>query len=877
MKRPNYYDHQRIASKWYQYWQHHGFFRAIPQPNQVPYTVIMPPPNITGHLHMGHVLNNTLQDVLVRKARMEGKVACWVPGLDHASIATEAKVVAMLHQKGIEKRKLTRESFLAHAWAWKEHYGSTILTQLKKLGVSCDWERTCFTMDPIPSASVKSVFIRLYEQGNIYQDMRMIHWDPVGKTALSDDEVIYKEVQDTLYYIRYAVVGQGSDAHITVATTRPETLLGDTAVCVHPQDHRYQHLHKHQVIVPIINRTIPIITDTYVNPAFGSGCLKVTPAHDMRDYALGKKHNLETIDIFNEDGTISKTALHYVGEDRFVARKKIVQQLQAINCLIRKEPYTHSIGFSERTNSVVEPRLSTQWFVKMDALAKPALTHVLDGTIQFHPAKFQNMYKTWLEEVRDWCISRQLWWGHRIPAYYLPDGRIVVAQDRVTALQKAWHQTGDHTLTEEDLRQDEDVLDTWFSSWLWPMSVFDGIQQPNNPAFTFFYPTHDLVTAPEIIFFWVARMIMASYMLCDKPPFKHVYFTGIVRDQHKKKMSKSLGNSPEPTELIEQYGADGVRVGMLLSTPAGNDLLFDEKHCEHGRNFANKLWNAFCLIQRWTPQEHTTAPTHGAAVQWFQARLQQGITEVQACFQQFRISNALMTLYKLVWDDFCAWYLEMIKPNQGQPMDVHVYNTTVACFEDLLKMLHPFMPFLTEELWHQLRPRKVQDSLIIAPWPQPTTYDTTILTHATAAFTLIKTLRNLRNSTSVSAKQYLRLYVQGSALPPWLIPFEGYVHKLARLADMKLTQEIPRDAAHYTLQGTSFYLSLEQSINTTHEKERLEKELAYTQGFLAHVLKKLQNKHFIHNAPANIVAKERKKYADAEVKCKQLQVQLQQR
>ncbi len=871
MQLSSHYNPQAVEQKWYTYWLEHGFFHATPNPDQEPYTMIMPPPNVTGSLHMGHVLNNTLQDVLVRKARMQGKAACWVPGLDHASIATEAKVVAMLQKQGIAKSDLTREEFLQHAWAWKEKYSGIILEQLKKLGVSCDWERTCFTMDQGPAKAVQAVFIQLYEQGYIYQGTRMIHWDPAGKTALADDEVIYKEVQTKLYYIRYAVVGR--DEHVTIATTRPETILGDTAICIHLQDSRYQHLQGQQVLVPLVNRPVPVITDTYVDPAFGTGCLKVTPAHDMNDYALGQKHHLPIIDILNENGTLNETAEHYVGEDRFVARQKIVQQLDAEGYLVKAEDHTHNLGFSERTDAIVEPRLSTQWFVKMHDLAAPALKHVLDGTIQFHPAKFQNMYKAWLEEVRDWCISRQLWWGHRIPAYYLPDGSVVVAQDKAAALAKAQVQTGNPALTEADLCQDQDVLDTWFSSWLWPLSVFDGIQHPENPDFRYFYPTNDLVTAPEIIFFWVARMVMAGYAFQRTPPFRNVYFTGIVRDKQGRKMSKSLGNSPEPMALIEQYSADGVRVGMLLSAPAGNDLLFDVKCCEQGRNFTNKIWNAFRLLQRWKTTEQPEA-THTTAIQWFQARLDQVLEEVHGHFQQFRISDALMALYKLVWDDFCSWYLEMIKPTHGQPIAVHVYAATVDFFECLLKLLHPFMPFLTEELWHQLRPRQSQDCLIIAPWPQPAAHDITMLHQATASFELVTTLRSLRNQALVPPKQHLTLYILDTEAPVWLTPFSFYVKKLTHLIDIVPIWNEPQNATSCNIQNTTFYLTLQGQVDIAQEKVRLQKELAYTQGFLASVLRKLNDKHFLQNAPVQVVAIEQKKLTEAKAKCKLLEERL---
>ena len=863
------YHPQAIEDRWYAYWLEQGFFHAQPNSHKKPYTVVMPPPNVTGILHMGHVLNNTIQDILVRKARMERREACWVPGLDHASIATEAKVVDMLQQQGIAKDTLTRAQFLQHAWTWKEKYGGIILEQLKKLGASCDWARTTFTMDEGPSEAVIATFIRLYEQGYIYKGTRMIHWDPVGKTALADDEVIHKAVQGKLYHIRYAIAN--TNEHVTIATTRPETILGDTALCVHPEDARYKHLHGQQAIVPLVQRPIPIIADAYVDPAFGTGCLKVTPAHDMNDHALGQRHGLDTIDILNEDGTMSEAAQHYIGEDRFTVRKKIAQQLEADGYLVKAEDHTHNVGFSERTHAVVEPRLSTQWFVKMQDLAKPALAHVLDGTIQFHPAKFQNMYKSWMENVHDWCISRQLWWGHRIPAYYLADGTVIVAKNKAEALKKA--QAQDATLTEADLRQDDDVLDTWFSSWLWPLSVFDGIRNPDNADFTYFYPTNDLVTAPEIIFFWVARMVMAGQAFQGTPPFEHVYFTGIVRDKQGRKMSKSLGNSPDPLDLIAQYGADGVRVGMLLSAPAGNDLLFDVKLCEQGRNFANKIWNAARLLQRWEPaaqggEEYTVATA------WFQARLHQVLQEVEAHFQQFRISDALMALYKLVWDDFCAWYLEMIKPAPGQPLAAHTHAATVQFFETLLKLLHPFMPFLTEELWHQLRKRDPKECLIVAPWPTSATYDPTLIQDASAAFALITTLRSLRNQAQVSPKELLTLHVAAQTLPTWLMPWQAAVQKLARLSTLALTTAEPPHAASCTVHGTAFYLVLGQQVDVGQERERLQKELDYARGFLASVLKKLNNERFVQHAPAQIVATERKKQADAAAKVKLLEEQL---
>lgn len=866
------YNPQAIEAKWYAHWLREGLFHAAPHASREPYAVVMPPPNVTGKLHMGHVLNNTVQDVLVRKARMEGKATCWVPGLDHASIATEAKVVAMLRERGVAKNDLTREEFLRHAWAWKKEYGGIILEQLRKLGASCDWQRTSFTLDPAPYNSVNDIFVRLYERGDIYRGTRMIHWDPAGRTALSDDEVIHKKVSGKLYYFRYTVVDL--EEHVVIATTRPETILGDTAVCVHPADPRYQHLHGRQAVVPLVDRLVPIIADAYVDPDLGTGCLKVTPAHDVNDHALAQKYNLSAIDILNEDGTLSEAAQYYVGEDRFIARQKIVQRLSADGRLAKVEAHIHNVGFSERTDTVVEPRLSTQWFVKMRDLAIPALQHVLDGTIQFYPAKFKNRYKTWLENIRDWCISRQLWWGHRIPAYYLPDGSVVVAQNKEEALKKAQRQAGKAVLTEADLRQDEDVLDTWFSSWLWPISVFDGIQQPHNPDFRYFYPTNDLVTGPDIIFFWVARMIMAGYAFQNNPPFKNVYFTGIVRDQHGKKMAKALGNSPEPLTLIEQYGADGVRMGMLLSTSAGNDLLFDSQRCEQGRNFANKLWNAFRLLHSWETTQQAE-DTHTTAIQWFQARLSQIIEEINTHFKHFRISDALMAVYRLVWDDFCSWYLEMIKPARGHAVANSVYNATVDFFSCLLKLLHPFIPFLTEELWHQLQPREPQNYLIVAPWPRPIArQDGVILEHALISFSLVTALRNLRKDAILDPQHYSTLYVGSREVPDWLARFAPYVKRLARLANIIPGTPPTQDTVSCRIQSITCYLVLNRGGDNVQERTRLKKELAYTQGFLNKVLEKLKNDRFVHHAPTQVVAMERKKQADAETKLRLLKERL---
>eukprot|EP01132_Coremiostelium_polycephalum_P000064 gene64-90_t len=849
--------------KWYQHWLDRGFFQATPQSNKAPYTVILPPPNITGVLHMGHVLNGTLQDVLIRRARMQGKEACWVPGIDHASIATEAKVVAMLKEKGIEKKDLTRAQFLAHAWEWKEKYGDIILEQLKQLGASCDWDRVHFTMDPGPSEAVKKIFIQLYEKGYIYQGKRMIHWDPVGKTALADDEVIYRPVASQLYYIRYAI--ENSDQHVVIATTRPETLLGDTAVCVHSEDIRYQHLQGKQVIVPIANRRIPIIMDTYVDPTFGTGCLKVTPAHDMNDYELGKKHGLDVLDILDEDGKLNALAGHYVGEDRFIVRKKIIQQLQALGVIEKVENYSSNVGFSERTHAIVEPRLSTQWFVRMEELTQPALEHVLDNTIQFHPAKFKHMYQAWLTNVRDWCISRQLWWGHAIPAFYLPDHTVIVAEDKEAALKKAHLNPLYRHLTIEDLQQDEDVLDTWFSSWLWPMSVFDGINQPMNQDMQYFYPTHTLVTAPEIIFFWVARMIMAGYAFTDLPPFRHVYFTGIVRDKSGKKMSKSLGNSPEPLVLIKQYGADGVRVGMLLSSPAGNDLLFDTKLCEQGRNFSNKVWNAFRLIKGWQVQEASDSTNELMAIRWFEARLNQTITTIDEHFEQFRVSDALMTLYKLIWDDFCAWYLEMIKPAYGTPIAATVYHATIAFLEKILQLLHPFMPFITEELWHQVKLRSADDCVMVSSWPLANAYDHQLLEDASSTFTLLTEIRNIRSRAAISPKEPLGIY-SPIQLPTWFGNFSSYICKLGYVSQITISDQVPQEGIACSVQGHAFFIAFQQKVDVVQELDQLKKDLAYYQGFLKSVNQKLGNAKFVEHAPPAIVEMEQKKQVDAVAK-----------
>jgi valyl-tRNA synthetase len=860
------YDPTEVEDKWYRYWMEQKFFHSTPNPDKEPYTIVIPPPNVTGVLHMGHMLNNTIQDVLIRKARMEGKEACWVPGTDHASIATEAKVVAMLKEKGIEKKDLTREEFLAYAWEWKEKYGGIILQQLKKLGASCDWDRTRFTMEESLSRSVIDVFVRLYEKGLIYRGVRMVNWDPQGKTALSDDEVIHKEIRSKLYYVNYKI--EGEDSHVTIATTRPETILGDTAICVHPEDERYKHLHGKRALVPLLNRSVPIIQDEYVSMEFGTGCLKITPAHDLNDYELGQKHKLESIDILNDDGTLNERAGLFIGKDRFVVRKEIAKALENEGQLEKVEDYTNNVGFSERTDAVIEPRLSMQWFLKMEEITKPALTNVMDDTIQLIPSKFKNTYKHWMENVRDWCVSRQLWWGHQIPAYYLPDHSIVVAHSPEEALEKA--RKNNPALTMDDLKQDEDVLDTWFSSWLWPITVFDGLENPDNEDIKYYYPTNDLVTAPEILFFWVARMIIAGYEFKNERPFNNVYLTGIVRDKQGRKMSKSLGNSPDPLELITQYGADGVRTGMLFSSPAGNDLLFDIKLCEQGRNFSNKVWNAFRLVEGWEVDDSLDTNENTVSIQWFEAKFHATLKEMEDHFSKFRISDALMSVYKLVWDDFCSWYLEMVKPAYQQPVDRKTFEATRDFFEKLLKILHPFMPFLTEELWHALRERTERDCIIVAPWPKHGSFDSTLLEAGQTAFDIITQLRNLRNTQQISFKEPLKLAVQSDHFDAYL-PFHGVISKLANLSELSATSEPLEKASSFVLGGDAFFVPIEGALDTEKELEDLKNELNYTRGFLQSVEKKLQNERFVNNAPAAVVETEKKKEADARAKIHALQ------
>lgn len=864
------YNPQQVEDKWYQYWLDQRFFHSVPDPDKEPYTIVIPPPNVTGVLHMGHMLNNTIQDVLIRKNRMDGKNACWVPGTDHASIATEAKVVAMLKDKGIDKNKISREEFLKYAWEWKEKYGGIILEQLKKLGASCDWDRTRFTMEESLSEAVIEVFVDLYQKGYIYRGIRMVNWDPQGKTALSDDEVIYKEVNSKLYYLNYPL--DGEEGHVTIATTRPETILGDTAICINPNDDRYKHLKGKRAVVPLINRSIPIIEDEYVSMEFGTGCLKITPAHDPNDYEIGLKHQLDSIDIFNDDGTLNQKAGLYIGEDRFVVRKMIVKDLKKNNYLAKEEDYTNKVGFSERTDAVIEPKISTQWFLKMDTITVPALDNVMNDNIKFHPPKFKNMYRSWMENVRDWCISRQLWWGHRIPAYYLPNGQVVVAKTKQKALEIAQEKYSEENLSLESLQQDEDVLDTWFSSWLWPISVFDGFKNPDNEDINYYYPTNDLVTAPEIIFFWVARMIISGYEYKDEKPFKNVYFTGIVRDSIGRKMSKSLGNSPDPLQLISEYGADGVRTGMLFSSPAGNDLLFDIKLCEQGRNFANKIWNAFRLIKGWEIKEGNN-PELQTAISWFEARFNQALAELNDLYAKFRISDALMVVYKLIWDDFCSWYLEIIKPEYQKPIDKETYEVTLVFFEKLMKILHPFMPFISEEIWQNLYSRKKGESIMVSESPVWNKFDQQIIDEANFIFEVVKNIRNIRTDKQISPKVALDLSIKTENKAIYQ-KFEQVLTQLGNLQDISFTKEKLSDALQFVIKTDEFFIPYAEEIDVEEEKARLQKELDYQKGFLQTVMKKLNNKKFVDNAPANVVENEQKKKSDAEAKIKTLQESL---
>ena len=873
------YNPADVEGKWYQYWLDHKLFSSKPDERE-PYTVVIPPPNVTGVLHMGHMLNNTIQDILVRRARMMGKNACWVPGTDHASIATEAKVVNRLAQQGIKKTDLTREEFLKHAWAWTEEHGGIILKQLRKLGASCDWDRTAFTMDETRSKSVIKVFVDLYNKGLIYRGVRMVNWDPKALTALSDEEVIYKEEHSKLYYLRYYVADDdmsgetGAEGEIVhrdaqgrryavVATTRPETIMGDTAMCINPADPKNQWLKGKKVIVPLVGRVIPVIEDSYVDIEFGTGCLKVTPAHDVNDYMLGEKYNLPSIDIFNDNGTLSEAAGLYVGMDRFDVRAQIEKDLDAAGLLEKVEAYTNKVGFSERTNVAIEPKLSMQWFLKMQHFADMALPPVMNDELKFYPAKYKNTYRNWLENIKDWCISRQLWWGHRIPAYYLPKGGFVVAETPEQALELAKEKTGDANLKMEDLRQEDDCLDTWFSSWLWPISLFDGINNPGNEEIKYYYPTADLVTGPDIIFFWVARMIMAGYEYMGDMPFRNVYFTGIVRDKIGRKMSKSLGNSPDPLELIEQFGADGVRMGMMLAAPAGNDILFDEALCEQGRNFNNKIWNAFRLVKGWQVADIEQPEYAKLATEWFDSILAKTAEEVNDLFGKYRLSEALMAVYKLFWDEFSSWYLEMVKPAYGQPIDKVTYEKTLAFFETLLKLLHPFMPFITEELWQHIYNRQPGESIMTQTLVKDMPYNEALIAQFEAVKEVISGIRTIRLQKNIAQKEALALEVTGENP---VAGFGSVIAKLCNLSEIKQVETKSEGAAAFMVGTTEYAVPLGNLINVEEELKKLEADLKYQEGFLQSVMKKLSNEKFVSKAPANVIEMERKKQADAETK-----------
>ncbi len=870
---PKNFNPSAVEDKWYDYWLKHKLFHSEPDKNKKPYTIVIPPPNVTGKLHMGHVLNNTIQDILIRRARMQGYNALWVPGTDHASIATEAKVVDKLSKQGISKDDLSREEFLKHAWEWTKEYGGIILKQLRKIGASCDWDRTNFTLDDHYYKSVIKVFVDLYNKGLIYRGQRMINWDPKAKTAISDEEVEYQEVQSKLYYVRYPVVG--SDDYITIATTRPETILADTAICVHPQDERYKHLHGKKAIVPLVNREVPIILDEYVDPEFGTGALKVTPAHDENDYNLGLKHGLEVIDIFNEDGTLNEKAQFFVGKDRFVVRDEIADKLKEEGYLVKIEDYTNKVGFSQRTHVPIEPRLSTQWFLKMKDLAKPAIDAVMGGTIRFVPEMFKNTYRYWMENIRDWNISRQLWWGHRIPAYYIKDtNEFVVAETAEEALELAKQKTGDNSLTLDDLHQDPDVLDTWFSSWLWPIAVFDGIRYPDNEEINYYYPTTVLVTGHDILFFWVARMIMAGYHYRGQYPFKDVYFTGLVRDEKRRKMSKTLGNSPEPLDLIAKYGADALRVGIMLSSPAGGDLLYKEELVEQGRNFANKIWNAFRLISMWEVSGTEKQPESSKeAVAWFEAKLAQTVETLDKQFADYKISEALMTMYRLFWDDFASWYLEAVKPEYGKPMDKTTFEATKNFFDQILRLLHPFIPFITEELWQNLEQRKEGESIVVAQYPELKEYDKDLIEKFEYAQKVISNIRKIRKEKNIKNSQKLTLKLR-QLEGEYDNSFDEIIKKLGQIEQIEQVSEKADGALSFIVKKTEYYIPLEGLIDVESELKKLKEELEYTKGFLASVEKKLSNERFVNNAPAQVVEREKKKKEDALAKIKALEEQI---
>ncbi len=881
------YSPQDVEGKWYEHWMDKNYFHSTPDERE-PYTIVIPPPNVTGVLHMGHMMNNSIQDILIRRARMQGKNACWVPGTDHASIATEAKVVNKLAQQGIKKTDIGREEFLKHAWDWTHEHGGIILKQLRRLGCSCDWERTSFTMDDIRSKSVIHAFVDLYNKGLIYRGVRMVNWDPKALTALSDEEVIFKDEHSKLFYLRYylheddgtgATGAEGEIIHTdekgrryaVVATTRPETIMGDTAMCINPADPKNQWLRGKKVVVPLVNRVIPVIEDDYVDIEFGTGCLKVTPAHDVNDYMLGEKHNLQSINIFNDDATLSEAAGMYVGMTREDVRKQIVIDLKEAGLLEKVEDYNNKVGYSERTNVPIEPKLSMQWFLKMEHLADIALKPVVDGDIKFYPSKYINLYRHWLENIKDWCISRQLWWGHQIPAYYLPEGGFVVAETKEEALKLAIEKSGNKNLTLNDLRQDDDALDTWFSSWLWPLSLFNGVLDPDNAEFKYYYPTNDLITAPDIIFFWVARMIMAGEEYQGKVPFKNVYFTGIVRDKLGRKMSKSLGNSPDPIELIEKFGADGVRMGMMLSAPAGNDILFDEALCEQGRNFCNKIWNALRLVKGWNVDESAAQPEAAKmAVKWFEARFNQVLAETNDNIDKYRLSDALMGIYKLTWDDFCSWYLEMVKAPQGQGIDPVTYAATIKFFENLMLLLHPFMPFITEEIWHAIAERNEGDDIIIAQQPKLQAVDEQILKQFEFTQEVINNVRKVRSDKNIAFRDAIQLVVKGTANKD----FDCVIAKLCNVSEISYVAEAPAGAFGFIVGSTEFFVPLTGSVDVEAEIKKLEEKLKYAQGFLKSVEAKLSNERFVNGAPAAVVDKERKKKADAEAKIAVIEQQL---
>ncbi|MEM7086585.1 MAG: valine--tRNA ligase [Bacteroidota bacterium] len=868
------YNAQNVEDKWYSYWMEHNYFHSEIDERE-PYTIVIPPPNVTGVLHMGHMLNNTLQDVLIRRARLKGYNACWVPGTDHASIATEAKVVAKLKAEGIQKSDLSREEFIGHAWDWTHKHGGIILEQLKKLGASCDWDRTSFTMDDDMSASVIKVFVDLYKKGNIYRGFRMVNWDPEAKTTLSDEEVIYEEKQGNLYYLGYKI--EGSEEFVTIATTRPETILGDTAVCINPQDERYTHLKGKNVVVPICNRVIPIIEDEYVTMEFGTGCLKVTPAHDENDKMLGDKHGLEIIDILNDDGSLNSFGMHYEGKDRFVARKEIVKELESLEVITKVEQHINKVGTSERTGAVIEPKLSDQWFLKMKELAQPAIDAVLEKDVNLVPEKFVNTYRHWMENVRDWNISRQLWWGQQIPAYFYGDGKedFVVAETKEEAYQLVLEKLGvqESAFTIDELRQDPDVVDTWFSSWLWPISVFNGILEPDNKEVNYYYPTNDLVTAPEILFFWVARMIIAGYEYRNEKPFTNVYLTGIVRDKQRRKMSKSLGNSPDPIELMKQYGADGVRVGMLLSSPAGNDLMFDEDLCKQGSGFVNKIWNAYRLIEGWkVSEEKEETETAVMAIQWYGHKFQEALAEIEDHYSKYRISDALMATYKLVWDDFCSWFLEMVKPEYGQPIAAKTYASVISILEDNLRVLHPFVPFISEEIWQHISERTPEEALIVSTWPAAQQYDKTFIKDFDFTTEVISGIRTIRKEKNISFKETISLSVVNSekASPQ----FDAVISKLGNLSALHYISEKIEGALSFRVKSNEYFVPIEGAINVEEEIAKLTEELKYTEGFLKSVQGKLKNERFVNGAPEKVVAMEKQKEADALAKIETLKASL---